>query len=316
VRGMARFSVETNDADDEAYLRTQCMDIGDLFLCRVSLPAGTTTAILMVESLPKVPFPVAGLVEAGTVVEGKVLRFVNNPDADQPDTLIWDRTKWLTAIKVPGLNVNACILDIASFNGEASYRVSAALQELATAVTTMGAAPLKVKKCDILPYATTLLVAAGPGEADAARGKFRCPRCPATVSASDMRIHMARHIMAGQRNAEPWAFAACGFCGGAECDIAASKGSKKNMIPVSSCKLFYKFSMKSAATTKDTKASAWSTNHPVVCSACQVPTSVWSYNLASHFTTRHGGCEAPEELRGWLLVSATEKEALSRNKLP
>ena len=78
VRGYARFSVETNDEDDLADSRKQVVDIGDLFLC-------STVALLMVEVLPVRPMSIARLATAGTVVEGKILRLVENPDPDAED---------------------------------------------------------------------------------------------------------------------------------------------------------------------------------------------------------------------------------------
>ena len=100
------------------------------------------------------------------------MQFVPNPDdglADAPqDTFIWNRLKHSAVVKMPGVNVNVCRLDIANFNGEVSYRISKdLLTNLANIVTTSGAAAVKIGDCAFLPYNAALLEAgADPAIAD------------------------------------------------------------------------------------------------------------------------------------------------------
>jgi hypothetical protein len=317
VRGYARFSVETNDDVDVEDSRKQVLDIGDLFLSNVTMPKGTTVALLMVEGIPVRPLPVSRLVTAGTIVEAKILRLVDNPDPDQDGTLIWDRTKDMVSIKVPGVNVNACTLDIASFNSEVSYRVSVdTFTSLAELVTGSGAAPIKIADCQFLPYAHASFTAADP----AVDGKkVTCGRCKVQVSATDMRVHMGRHILGGLEHKEAWAFTACGFCGGG-CTVSAEKGSKKDIIKcVSACPLAHNFSVKSALKEpKKGKAAtkAFCTNVPVKCTVCVVPTSVWKYSLPQHFALQHSGLQAPDEMLPYMTVSPLEKNKLLNISLP
>jgi hypothetical protein len=120
-----------------------------------------------------------------------------------------------------------------------------------------------------------------------------CKICHELCKLSKMRDHVARHILMNE--VLPDAIR-CGFCGQVEkacsIEIRATSGKGKNITygPMSNCKYYRKFNLKSSSKPTRSKPS---TNRPIQCHLCK--SVCWSYNMKEHFGQKHPQ-EPPPEL--------------------
>ena len=94
----------------------------------------------------------------------------------------------------------------------------------------------------------------------------------------------------------------CGFCGGSSgCSVNFKKTTHHTFIPTSNCKMYKKFSLKSAMTSTTNTPC---TNRPVKCDCCSVV--YWSYALEKHYKEKHPESECTE------IVSEKEKDTMMK----
>jgi len=134
--------------------------------------------------------------------------------------------------------------------------------------------------------------------------KYKCKLCPKDFKPDRMRQHIGLHLILNDFNHD---LNTCGFCGTNECSIeikkSSGKGKNANKAPFSNCRYYVKFSLGAAATsTKHTPC----TNRPIECPSCKLV--VWSYNLKTHYESKHINLELPDAF----LIKKTEIEAVKK----
>ena len=120
-----------------------------------------------------------------------------------------------------------------------------------------------------------------------------CKKCG--IKLKDLRAHIGRHILKKDVSS-----LACGYCGSFEWLLyRTEKTTHKTIIPASNCKLYIKFSLKSALTSRERTPCS---NRPVSCQLCK--NVYWSYALQDHYTAVHTGETYP------LVISDEEKKLM------
>lgn len=158
--------------------------------------------------------------------------------------------------------------------------------------------------------------------------KTKCRYCTYAIDGpKDALLHSAVHAIATEDIEEP---EYCPLCFGPakECPIYLSKATSKNnpQQPLVFCGTYaespeegVKFSAKSL---QKSTLNAPSTNHPVVCPACNPElrdkkrTAVWSYNMHAHWARVHHAedmrSEQWSELREDIKITTEEKDRLRK----
>ncbi|KAG1673443.1 hypothetical protein FOA52_002209 [Chlamydomonas sp. UWO 241] len=125
------------------------------------------------------------------------------------------------------------------------------------------------------------------------------------VKASLMREHIGHHILIGDIPTS-----ACGFCGQVgDCHSYLDRGSKRSIVPVSSCAYFYKFSVKVTQ-----QAHGKCSNLPMLCSACMTPTYVWKYHMERHWEAVHPDLTQAGQMPKEYTLSELERSNISNLK--
>ena len=121
--------------------------------------------------------------------------------------------------------------------------------------------------------------------------------CKKNVKIDKMRQHVGGHIIRNDIDVF-----SCGFCGGSSgCSVNFKKTTHHTFIPTSNCKMYKKFSLKSAMTSTTNTPC---TNRPVKCDCCSVV--YWSYALEKHYKEKHPESECTE------IVSEKEKDTMMK----
>ena len=120
--------------------------------------------------------------------------------------------------------------------------------------------------------------------------KKRCLQCGKSILLSEMRCHVAKHILKGDLAGVN----TCGFCGNDTCSVTLKKTSKKGNqqffgIDQCDCRYFYKY----GKAKKFNKKNNPCTNRIERRVMLNCLSNVWTYNFEHHFNDKHDGQEFP-----------------------
>ena len=128
------------------------------------------------------------------------------------------------------------------------------------------------------------------------KARIECMICEASIKRSQMRLHVAWHLV---KDDEVPLEKSCGFCGrNNECMVGLVKGTSKNIENIKSNCPAKPSTNVSVKAMKKGSVSNPTTNHPVKCPSClDINTWIWSYGLNDHYTKHHSDCVMPSDIQ-------------------